>query len=277
MMDMTISEITNLIRNREEASPDEIKKWFDSIYGLIVVPSLTIEAGTTLYRATVITSEEEMSCITCISRLSYKPAYLNSTYGRASTPHNTMFYGIVSSNIQNAHYSCLVETCPIFREKKQEQGHYRVAIGKWILKKELRMAAIVDVDGNNKSGALRNFDPKDFIRIIDQLNNYQEVIDFWRLINQEFRKNVAKDREYAVSAHFAEKLLSKGFDGIIYESIQSIDEKAKESLCVAVRPEIVDNHFLDIESMVLYEFDYKGNNTPVTPQKTMHHIFNPTE
>lgn len=68
---------------------------------------------------------------------------------------------------------------------------------------------------------------------------------------------------------FTELLLSLNkYDGIIYESVQSIDVKLKESLCLAVPPIIADN-CLEFECADLWEFDFVNRQTAITPVKTL--------
>lgn len=42
---------------------------------------------------------------------------MNKTYQRASTPFNTMFYGIVCDDYKSAIVGCLGETCDCLRNK----------------------------------------------------------------------------------------------------------------------------------------------------------------
>lgn len=53
------------------------------------------------------------------------------------------------------------------------------------------------------------------------------------------------------------------YDGILYECAQSTDCKLKESLCVVIPPNIVDN-CLCYESVDLYVFDFVNGNVPIS-------------
>ena len=227
-------------------------------------------AGVPLYRATRISNPTEISSI---DRLSYKPAHLNNSFGRASTPNHTMFYGISATNRLNALCSCLGEVCPCMRNSHAPKEHYMIVLSKWILKKDFLLASIVDVDGNNKSNELKDFLSHDeFLASISLLPNSCDVIDFWRIMNREFTKRVTEEQEYMVSAYFSELIMSMNmYDGIIYESVQSTDEKLKESLCVAIPPNVVDK-YLEYASADLYEFDFVDIATPILPKITVKDI-----
>lgn len=267
---MTIKEITNTIQNKLYSSPDELYAIFHSIKGHFIIPAVTMYAGIPLYRASLINSIDE---VTDSRRLSYKPAHLNKTYGRASIPGNSMFYGITATNFQNALCSCLGETCPCLRDPNPIPEHYKVVLSKWNLKKDFVLASIADIDGNNKSAELTEYiQPDEFIALVSTLPNSQDIIDFWRLMSKEFSKRVVVERDYEISAHFTELLLSLNkYDGIIYESVQSTDEKLKESLCVAVPPTIADK-YLEFDSADLWEFDFVNIQTAIVPVKTKSNI-----
>ena len=246
---MTLGEITYRIQNGLYSSVEEVENIIRSIKGHLIIPAVTMAAGVPLYRATRISNFAE---VTSIDRLSYKPAHLNNTFGRASTPNHTMFYGISATNTLNALCSCLGEICPCLRDSHSKQDHYMIVLSKWILKKDFL-----------------------FLAAISLLPNRYDVIEFWRMINREFTKRVAEEKEYMVSAYFSELIMSlKRYDGIIYESVQSTDEKLKESLCVAIPPSVADN-YLEYESADLYEFDFVNIATPISPSMTKKDILPP--
>ena len=270
---MTIKEITKSIQNKLYSSADELESIFHSIKGHLLIPAVTMAAGVPIYRATRISSLSEISSI---DRLSYKPAHLNNTFGRASTPNNTMFYSISATNSLNALCSCLGEICPCLRDTNAPKEHYMVVLSKWVLKKDFLLASIIDVDGNNKSIELKGlFSHDEYMATINRLPNRCDVVDFWRMMNREFTKRVTEEKDYMVSAFFSELIMSMNrYDGIIYESVQSSDEKLKESLCVAIPPIIVDKH-LEYQSANLYEFDFVNVNVAISPRLTKKEILPP--
>lgn len=137
---MTLGEITYRIQNGLYSSAEEVEHIIRSIKGHLIVPAVTMAAGVPLYRATRISNLSEVSNI---NRLSYKPAHLNNTFARASTPSHTMFYGISATNRLNALCSCLMEICPCLRDSHSKQDHYMIVLSKWILKKDFILALLV--------------------------------------------------------------------------------------------------------------------------------------
>ena len=94
-------------------------------------------------------------------------------------------------------------------------------------------------------------------------------MDFQRLINSEFTKQVKNEEEYWISAIFTEWILSlnDSYDGIIYESVQSTDSKLINNHCVAFKPQVADN-FLKFRDALLLEFDYTGSDVKIpTPKR----------
>ena len=266
---MTLKEITNIIRNKLYSSPDEIESMFQSIKGHLIIPTVTMAADSFIFRASRITDINEVNNI---GRLSYKPAHLNTKYGRASIPNKTMFYGISATDYLYAVCSCLGETCPCLREPNPIQEHYMVVISKWVLKRDCLLAAIANIDGLNKSDSFNEFCLDEYLALVSLCSNSQDIIDFWRIMSKEFTKQVATDQEYQISSYFTEMLLSLNkYDGIIYESVQSIDRTLKESLCVGFPPIIADN-YLEFECADLWEFDFVDIQTPIVPVKTKQNI-----
>jgi hypothetical protein len=90
------------------------------------------------------------------------------------------------------------------------------------------------------------------------------VVDFQRLINGEFTKQVKNEEGYWFSAIFTEWILSlrDSYDGIIYESVQSTDSKLINNHCVALKPQVADN-FLKFREALLFEFDYTGSEVKI--------------
>ena len=192
----------------------------------------------------------------------------NKFYKRASSPNNTMFYGISGDSHENMICGCLGEVCDCFRNDNPTRKHYNVAIGIWETTRDFTLPQIINPDGLNKSEAFGNsLEYLDFLRILG--NKASKVVDFQRLINSEFTKQVKREEEYWISAVFTEWILSlkHSYDGIIYESVQSIDPQLVNNHCVALKPQVADN-FLKFRDALLLEFDYTGSDVKIpTPNK----------
>lgn len=88
-------------------------------------------------------------------------------------------------------------------------------------------------------------------------------------MNQEFSKYIlnGSEHEYWVSAIFSEWLTKyMGYDGIIYESVQSTDPKLKDNHCVALLPKIADTSLKFCEALQI-EFDFNGGEIIIPKPK----------
>jgi len=254
-----LSQITN------SDNPDKIKRLLLSIKGKIVIPTLILGKGSRIFRASHINN---ISDITSYQRLSYKPASMNKTYQRASSPNNTMFYGIVSNNYTNAVMGCFGETCDCLRNTDIPNKHYKIVISEWELLNDVQLVQMIDPNGNNKSKVFTNH--KEFVSIIKKHNadNKGSNKDFLCFINKEFKKNCYKESDYWISATYTEFLTQiLGYNGIVYESVQAIDPALCEVKCVAFTPNFTDKNLNFIKGYI-YEFDFNGKDIPIEPYKT---------
>lgn len=264
---MTITDLLQGLSNiTNNDNPDKVRELIlSTTRAKIVIPKLVLGKGSYIYRATPITN---IADINDSKRLSYKPAYLNKTYQRASTPFNTMFYGIVSNTYLNAVMGCLGETCDCLRNTNVPNKHYKVVISEWKLKKDVALVQMISIKGINKSKVFNN--QEEIIKIIRKNNaqNEQENIEFLEFMSREFKKKCQQESDYWISAIYTEFLTQfMGYDGIVYESVQAIDSALSEVKCVALTPDFTDNN-LSFEQGIVYEFDFNGINEAVVPHKT---------
>ena len=261
---MKINEITNLLKLRKFESTAQISKILHSIKDVHMVSSLILAKGTCLYRARIIDNVDK---ICNQSSLSYTPSRYNKSYKRASTPNNTMFYGISGDTHTNMVCGCLGEVCDCLRENIGTTKHYIVALAVWEATRDFILPQIINPDGLNKSEAFGNISGyQQHLRYLGE--RASDVEDFQRLINHEFTKRVKREEEYWISAVFTEWVLSlqDSYDGIIYESVQSVDPKLINNHCVALKPQVADNDLLFKEGLI-YEFDYTTGND-IVPRLT---------
>ena len=257
---MNIKQTTKLLSKIDKNStPEVVWQIFNNARFVFPIPKDTLCIGEILYRATVVSDENE---IVDINRLSYKPACLNKSYGRASTLNNTMFYGLSSNNEEMGILGSMSEVCHCIKNyKTAEEGHYKVVVSKWKIVSEIIVAIISDPYGENRSVDVK--DP-----IYGRLLNSEQK-DFVKLISNSFRKEVANENkyEYWISAIFTEFITQKyGFEGVVYESVQSSPLQMQENLCIALCPKIADK-CLNFIGGDLYEFDFVKGKT-IVPKVT---------
>lgn len=261
---MGIKELTYNLVNKKYETPEEIRCAFLEFNKNLLIPSLILSKGVLLYRARIIDSIED---IKDSRSLSYVPKKYNNTYKRASSPNNTMFYGISGNSHFDCIEGCLLETCDCFRNSNTQHKHYKVAIGLWETKVDLQLVQIINVDGYNKSESFNNTNEfKDILNDISETKD--EILNFWRFINNQFTKKVNNNKEYWISAQFAEWLVNDlNYAGIIYESVQSDNPKLLNNHCVALTTYTADCCLL-LKEVLCYEFDYRGQivelSSPIT-------------
>lgn len=176
------------------------------------------------------------------SRISFKPAALNTTYQRASTPKNTMFYASVipegdlsSSEIQYARITGAWETVDILRENKD--GERVVTFGQWQIQEQISVMTIFDPNKDYEIAYINEV--RDFYNsqtLPEELNQLRN--DVLGYLASEFSKVVEKDsnHDYMISGILTELAISNGVDGVLYPSVQG----SGAGLCLALHPRVMN-------------------------------------
>lgn len=140
---MTIKEVTQFLIHREYTCPNDIRVIFSSISNtMLEMSNQILRKGQKLYRERIV---EIFSEIQKISDLSYVPKEYNKTYSRASTPQNTMFYGVNRDSDEDSYIGCLAETCECIRLINAPAKHYNVIIGIWKTERNFWMNTSRDI------------------------------------------------------------------------------------------------------------------------------------
>ena len=132
---MDIIEVTRRLSeiNFSTNTADDVRIIFNSISKQGFGINLKIlHKGNIVYRARLI---EESEIIQYENELSYIPAENNTTYKRASTPSNTMFYGILLPDMHwKAIGGCLGEMCDCLRSCNPKQKNIKLLLanGKYL-------------------------------------------------------------------------------------------------------------------------------------------------
>lgn len=141
------------------------------------------------------------------------------------------------------------------------------------VKKDVDLVQMLSVKGVNKSKVFNNHE--EVVKIIKENNTQKELenIEFLEFMSREFKKKCQQESDYWISAIYTEYLTkNKGYDGIVYESVQAVDYALSEVKCVAFTPDFTDNN-LSFERGVVYEFDFNGIDERIEPHKTGEIIF----
>ena len=168
-----------------------------------------------------------------IEDLRHKPAKYNTTYQRASTPYQTMFYGTYVFNQGNEKsleklltdliYTAFAEINPIAKSSEEELGNniyygiYEYTFGCFIIEKELRLLNLTDSENQSPNNP------------------------YIKILIERFEKKCCTELDYLFTAIFTEKFLQNdSIDGIIYKSVRannSIIEIPAKYFNIALKPQ----------------------------------------
>jgi|JI61114C2RNA_FD_contig_31_606401_length_2417_multi_10_in_0_out_0_2 hypothetical protein len=223
-----------------EATDNEIKALLTKM-GRVSLMVTEYNASKTFERAVQNTVNEPVFNI--ISRISFKPAKFNTTYQRASTPAQTMFYCSVIPEpadlevIKYARITGCFECCDLLRDKKSGDGERDITFSKWVSTERISLLTVVDPKKKYKIKYLNDL-VKDYNFYLSKLpvDIRNNTLNWVRFLSKEFTKFVKptdSHMNYMISAIFSEMAISKGYDGLLYPSVQT----AGDGLCVAIKPE----------------------------------------
>jgi hypothetical protein len=215
MDELIISELQKipLIKDNHSLIKDQLAKLFPSVINVC-----DIHVGATIFRVNNNTVDEPI--FSKVERISYMPNELNCEYQRASTPYNSMLYGIMVLNLdqKNARYAAAFEVNKFLRENIQ--GKQTITVSKWQVIKPLKLFSITED--------------------ISSVQNY---------LAYEFSKEVDKNRkeDYMISAIMSEIIVEQeGYDGVIYPSVQTrgtmntLTVETINPLCLALSPRVIN-------------------------------------
>jgi hypothetical protein len=186
------------------------------------------------------------------SELTYPPKSRCSKCSRAAIPREQMFYACTfeNGNIPRSLIAAAIEAN--FSIEKQT----RITFGYWRVKKEIELIVVLpDKNFSNLSPAATILKDKFFNNIseIEPVELRESTIAIAKYFSGNFSKKIVNgcEYEYILSAEFSKYLIKKGFDGILYPSVQFDGEV----LNIALSPEIADTN-LELEGVREYKFSH---------------------
>ncbi len=226
---------------------DEIKSIMKE-FGRFGVVVMTLHEGKTIIRAR---PNEPNETFKNISELSYKPSNFNTTYQRASTPNNTMFYGcvvpenIAEGELDNARVTAIFEASKLYR-REIENGEEKITFSRWTVTKDIPLIAIVyhkDFINNSSHTNELHTAYQAFLKSNPQdIANSNTVTEY--LASEFAKKETPNDYDYLISALFTEVALSQGFAGVYYPSVRA----EGKGFNVAIHPDFVNSSMKAIVS-----------------------------
>lgn len=170
------------------------------------------------------------------SDYSFKPQSCNKTYQRASTPDNTMFYGVVPNTKDVSNISTneiegmrLSVVCELFHNGLDIDETPKISFGRWRVKKgeQLNVLAIIQEEKYKESNELISELTLAYNHFVNQVVTDKNIKDksliYGTFLANEFSKSeILSDYDYMISAIFSEFVSKhKQFDGILYPSVRA--------------------------------------------------------
>ncbi|HEX5170632.1 MAG TPA: hypothetical protein VFW11_15755 [Cyclobacteriaceae bacterium] len=175
--------------------------------------------------------------------VSFKPSKFNTTYQRASTPNNTMFYGcVVPEKIgigepDTSRVTAIFEASDLIRNDKD--GEEIVTFSKWVVTKDIPLITIVYSKDYAKTSVFATELNELYLQMLKGLS--EELRTNSLIVSEFFANEFAKleivdHTDYLISAIFTELLIMKGQGGVYYPSVRT--EGA--GFNVAIHPDYVN-------------------------------------
>lgn len=239
---MKIEEIIEGLKNLDLSTyPDkEIRQLLNKI-GVIASMVVIYHKGKSVMRARANENDIRFSKK---QDFSFKPQEFNKTYQRASTPNQTMFYAtaipdkIEPGELDNMRLIGVAETIPMLRDK-QKSGYQKISFGRWIVKEDLNLLAIIHKDSYYSESSFT----KELVEAFNEASKKvpKELIEkslaIQTYLADEFSKaEINGDYDYMISAIFSEIITKAGYDGIFYPSVRV----AGKGFNIAITPEATE-------------------------------------
>ncbi len=206
-----------------------------------------------------------------ISELSYKPQKFNTTYQRASTPFQTMFYGSIVPEIlgksepQTARITVAFELSEFLRDIGTV-GEQDIVFSAWVVEQDIQLVTLIHHKKFARPTELSSQLQAEFEQFVKS-NPDQKIptLEISKFLGNEYAKlPIAKHTDYMHSAIYSQ-LVTKKFDGVLYPSVRM----AGEGINVAIKPETIDEKlkFLGASECTIYKNGkevFVGNNTQTT-------------
>lgn len=210
-------------------------------FGKVAIIEYNLHAGKTILRAR---PEDDQWPYTTRSANCYKPQQFNTTYQRASTPNQTMFYGsmipeeLEKRDLDSERLIVSREASPWLRDNNT-CGVKRITYSKWEVTSDIKLIAILQHKEFYDASSLTRKVVNDFHQFIKDHQDYEEssilVSDY--MAHEFAKEGTSEDYNYLISAVYTNYILTKGFDGVMYPSVRVNGQ----GFNIAITPEASDH------------------------------------
>lgn len=236
---MEIKKVLDDLKNLDLAEyPSEKIQDLFSKFGTIALVVVNLHKGKSVMRARPNFENERFENK---SEYSYKPQKFNTTYQRASTPNQTMFYAtlipdkIEVGELNNMRIIGVAETIPLLRDISKS-GYQKISFGRWVVMEDLNLIAVIQKDSFYSSSNYTKELADAFQLFLDTIPKEiaEKSLEISTFLADEFAKEeINTDSDYMISAMFAEHITKRGYDGVIYPSVRV----AGQGFNIAITPD----------------------------------------
>lgn len=223
---MDISAIITKLKNLDLSTypKDEILSLLKKV-GAIAYIKITFHKGKSVMRARPNYNGKRFEKK---SDYSFKPQQFNTTYQRASTPNQTMFYAtaipdiLQQGELNNMRIIGVAETIPMLKDKTKS-GYQKISFGRWDVHEDINLLAIVQKENyaENSSYTKELLDAYKYYVKTTRKEVQERSLLFTTFLADEFsKKEIRGDYDYMISALFSELVTQSGLDGVFYPSVR---------------------------------------------------------
>jgi hypothetical protein len=204
----------------------EIENYLGEI-GTIAQIGYTLHPGNSVLRARPNKSDDET--FNTRSQLKYRPQQFNTTFQRASTPYETMFYGSVvpertaATDIDNARAIACFESASTFRNNFFSSIE-KITFSRWEVTEDINLVMVAYSPNYLREGSIltelnQSFQKEIGLMDPDLLKRSLVANEF---LSQQFSKQTIRDDfDYLISAIYTDQIVKRGFDGVFYPSVKA--------------------------------------------------------
>ena len=204
----------------------EIETYLNEI-GTTAQIGYTLHPGNSILRARP--NNDDAEIFKTRSQLKYRPEEFNTTFQRASTPNETMFYGSVvpeqmaSTDIDNARAIACFEAASTFRNNFFSSIE-KISFSRWEVIQDINLVMVAYSPNFLRQGSILTELNQTFKNKIGSLDAelLKKSLVANEFLSQQFSKAIIRDDyDYLISAIYTDQIVKRGFDGVFYPSVKA--------------------------------------------------------
>jgi len=204
----------------------EIENYLSEI-GTTAQIGYTLHPGNSILRARP--NKTDTETFNTRSQLKYRPQEYNTTFQRASTPNETMFYGSVvpeqtaATDIDNARAIACFEAASTFRNNFFSSIE-KITFSRWEVIQDINLVMVAYSPNFLRQGSILTELNQTFQNEVGSMNPelLKKSLVANEFLSQQFSKaTIRDDYDYLISAIYTDQIVKQGFDGVFYPSVKA--------------------------------------------------------